>query len=764
MDRELLSRIGFHGAIHEGPPISLGLPEESSTSDLPMRACKKESKDISEKNSKAAPRDAKVSAATAVPATCSKAQPEQTAASAERSAKSTVSAADGPSSTAKNFLHEIIAKDLGPGGRCNARLGKTGDVIRTRFPPEPNGYLHLGHCKSICLNFGLAETFGGRCHLRFDDTNPTAEKDEYVESIQEDVKWLGFSWGENLFFASSYFDQLYEWAEYLVTKGLAYVDSQSHADMKKNRGSLFVPGVDSPYRSRTPEENLSLFREMRDGKHDEGSHILRAKVDMKHANMNMRDPPIYRIRKQSHHRTGDKWCVYPLYDFAHGQEDAIEGITHSICTLEFEAHRELYDWFTANLPLKTKPLQFEFARLNLTNTVMSKRKLLTLVEEKIVDGWDDPRMPTICGMRRRGVTPEALRTFCARIGVTTKYSWTDVNFLEEVIREDLEPQCARRMAVLNPLKVVIEDYPKDKVEETEAANHPSKSEMGSRKLKFCREIYIERDDFSENPPEGYFRLKPDGEVKLRHSYVIKLKEIKKNSAGEIDELICTHDPSTRDTLPTDRKVKGVIHWVSARHSLKPAAVRLYNYLLKVGAADATEESAAAVAEEEVDEEAEEVSDSDAKKKAFLKELNPESLIELQHAKLEESLKDAKPFERFQFERNAFFVVDKYSKSGSPPIFNRIVGLKESSFKPDKDDSAASRSRKEEQKRQAQEKDAKKSIYPKTMFLGQTDLYSEFDADGLPTKDASGEALPNKRIKKLRAEWEKQKKLFDSAGK
>lgn len=650
-------------------------------------------------------------------------------------------AKDGPT----NFLQEIIEKDLAEGGRCCHRVGMTGDVIRTRFPPEPNGYLHIGHAKSICTNFGLALKYGGRCHLRFDDTNPSTEETEYVESIQNDVKWLGFSYGEHLYYASDYFDQLYEWAELLINKGLAFVDSQNADEMKANRGTLHRPGTDSPYRTRTPEENLALFREMRDGKHPNGSHVLRAKINMAHPNMNMRDPPIYRILHKSHHRSGDKWCIYPLYDYAHGEEDAIEGITHSICTLEFEAHRELYNWFTANLPIDPAPHQFEFARLNVTNTVMSKRKLLKLVQEKIVEGWDDPRMPTICGLRRRGVRPEALRAFCANIGVTKNFSCVDVGLLEQTIREDLEPICARRLAVLSPLKVVIVDYPDDKIESIDAPNHTQKPELGTRKVTFSKNIWIERDDFAENPPPGYIRLQPGGEVKLRFAYVIKVADVIKDSTGEVTELRCTHDASTRDTLPTDRKVKGVIQWVSAAGVKEAKAVRLYDYLLKEDHADGQAEE-------------EEAEDEDSKKDDFFKKLNPNSLTELTNAKLEASLGSAAPMERFQFERAGFFVADKNSKKDEL-VFNRIVGLKESAFKPDRDEHAAARGRKEEQMKHARELEAKKLIDPKDMFRGETALYSAFDDDGVPTHAADGSALPKKRIKKLQTEWEKQKKLF-----
>eukprot|EP00933_Yihiella_yeosuensis_P074152 TRINITY_DN8299_c0_g2_i1.p1 TRINITY_DN8299_c0_g2~~TRINITY_DN8299_c0_g2_i1.p1 ORF type:complete len:740 (-),score=186.15 TRINITY_DN8299_c0_g2_i1:497-2716(-) len=737
MSLKYLSSIGI--PVPSAPIVQLGLPEATIEDISKQLHPQSSGKDASGKDGKAAAAKAE-SKAGAKP----KAAPKS---SAEKDAKTNASADPKES---KNFLQVEIDKTLAKGGRCASRAGKAGDVIRTRFPPEPNGYLHIGHAKSICINFGLAKQYGGRCHLRFDDTNPAAEETEYVDSIQEDVKWLGFDWGENLFFASSYFDQLYEWAEHLIKEGKAYVDSQSAEDIRKNRGNVTTPGTDSPFRSRTADENLKLFREMKAGKYKEGEHLLRAKIDMTSPNMNMRDPPMYRILHKEHHRTGNKWCIYPLYDFAHGQEDAIEGITHSICTLEFEAHRELYNWYRDNLPVKEKPHQYEFARLNVTNMVMSKRKLLRLVKEQVVDGWDDPRMPTICGMRRRGVTPEALRNFVTRIGVTTSLSTVDIGLLEETIREDLEPKVHRRMAVLYPIKVVIEDYPDGKVEEVTAANHPSRPEDGSRSLKFAKEIYIDREDFMEDPPESYFRLKPGGEVKLRACYVIKCKEVKKGKNGEIVELRCTHDPATRDTMPADRKVKGVIHWVSAKHCIRPK-VRLYNYLLRVGTPG---EEASPVVEEDDDD------DGKAAKDDFMKDINPDSLEELKDACLEESLKDAKPGERFQFERTAFFVCDKYSKANSL-VFNRIVGLKESSAKPDKDASADARSRKDAQAKALAEKDAKKKLDPKDMFKSQTDLYSKFDDDGVPTHAADGEPLPKARIKKLKQEWEKQKKLFES---
>jgi len=694
-----------------------------------------------------APSSPKASSSTA-PAKPAKQAASPKAKPAAKAASADAKAPKSASSTATNFLQEWIEGDLAPGGRCADRVGKKDDVIRCRFPPEPNGYLHIGHAKSICINFGNALKYGGRTHLRFDDTNPAAEETEYVDSIKEDVKWLGFDWGEHLCFTSDYFDQLYEWAEHLIKNGKAYVDSQSREDMKKNRGNVTTPGTNSAFRTRSAEENLKLFREMKAGKHAEGTHVVRAMVDMASPNMNMRDPPIYRILHKEHHRTGTKWKVYPIYDFAHGQSDAIEGITHSICTTEFEAHRPLYEWFIENLPIETPPMQREFARLNVTNTVMSKRKLLTLVREKVVDGWDDPRMPTICGMRRRGVRPEALKNFVERVGVTKGLSVTDVNLLEEIVRNDLDPIVDRRMVVLHPLKVTITDYPDKQVEEVEALNHPSKPEMGTRKLKFSKTLWIERDDFREDASDDYFRLKPDGEVKLRYSYAIKVKEIVKNKAGEVIELKCTHDPESRDKLPG--KIKGVIHWVSADHCATASSVRLYDYLLKSDGSEVAEPEK----EEEDGEEPAAAADP-----GFMKMINPESLVELKDVKIELSLLDAKPFDRFQFERNAFFVIDKNSKAGQPPVFNRIVGLKETGLKKEEDSKAQARSRKDEQAKQAAAKEAMKSIDPCEMFKSQTDLYSAFDEDGVPTLAADSEPLPKSRIKKLRAEWEKQKKLF-----
>lgn len=656
------------------------------------------------------------------------------------------------------FLQEWIDVDLAEGGRCENRKGLKGDVIRTRFPPEPNGYLHIGHAKAITVNFGLAEEFGGRCHLRFDDTNPAAEETEYVESILEDVKWLGYDPKEHIYYASGYFDQLYEWAEYLIKAGKAFVDSETKEEMSTKRSA----GVDSKFRNRSPDENLKLFQEMRDGKHKAGTHLLRMKGDMQNPNMSMRDMAIYRIIHMEHHRTGKKWCIYPLYDFAHGEEDAIEGITHSICTLEFESHRELYNWFTANLPIKQRPLQLEMSRLNVTTFLTSKRKLKVLVDQNVVDGWDDPRMSTISGMRRRGITPEALKAFILKCGVTRANGVTDVALLEDCVRDDLDPKVARRMVVLDPLKVVIEDYPEGKVEETDAANHPSDPAMGSRKLKFSREVWIEKTDFREEAPDSYFRLKPGGEVKLRYSYVIKVKEVIKNEAGEVIELRCTHDPATRDAMPTDRKVKGVIHWVSAKHAASHK-VRMYDYLIKPEPANSTAEAAPEAEAEEEDEDDDTAGAVvvDAKMKEFLKNINPNSLVELSSAKFEESLSEAKVLDRFQFERNGFFTVDRNSTVGGTLIFNLTIGMKESGLAKTESVNAAARSRKDEQEKQKAEKDSKKNVDPKQMFRLQADSYSKFDDEGVPTHDAAGEALPKSRCKKLKQEWDKQKKLFEA---
>src|SRR6266508_2430009 len=471
--------------------------------------------------------------------------------------------------TAGNFIREIVESDL--------RSGKHRRVV-TRFPPEPNGYLHIGHAKSICLNFGLALEHGGVCHLRFDDTNPSTESVEYAEAIQADVRWLGFDWGDRMFYASGYFEQLYEYAVQLITKGKAYVDSLSAEEIRQYRGTLTEPGKDSPYRNRSVEESLDLFARMRAGEFKDGTHVLRAKIDMASPNVNMRDPTMYRIRHVAHYRTGDQWCIYPTYDYAHPISDALEGITHSICTLEFEDHRPLYDWFLDNLPVPSRPRQYEFARLNLTYTVLSKRVLTELVRGGHVEGWDDPRMPTLAGLRRRGVPPEAIRDFVKRIGVAKANSVVDTAMFDFSVREVLNRQAQRRMAVLRPLKVVIENYPQGQSEELEAVNHPDDPAAGTRKVRFGRELYVERDDFMENPPKKFFRLSPGKEVRLRYAYFITCREVVKNAAGEVVELRCSYDPATRGgNAPDGRKVKATIHWVSAADSL-PAEIRLYNAL------------------------------------------------------------------------------------------------------------------------------------------------------------------------------------------
>ncbi len=546
-------------------------------------------------------------------------------------------------SRTRNFLEQIITEDLQEG-----RMKK----IITRFPPEPNGYLHIGHAKSICLNFGLAETFGGSCNLRFDDTNPSKEEMEYVESIQEDVQWLGFSW-DSLCYASDYFDRFYQWALELVRQGLAYVDHQNAEEIRATRGTLTEPGKDSPYRNRSPEENEELFEKMRAGKFPEGECVLRAKIDMSHSNINMRDPVLYRILKQSHHRTGNAWCIYPMYDFAHGYEDAIEGVTHSICTLEFEDHRPLYDWFLDNVSVPSRPRQYEFARLNLTYTVMSKRLLKALVDRKIVDSWDDPRMPTISGLRRRGCSPRALRRFCREIGVSKANSMVDIEFLYYVLREELNAEAPRVMAVLNPLKVVIENYPEDKVEYLEAENNPEDPQSGTRQVPFSREIYIEAQDFLENPPNKFFRLAPGREVRLKHAYFITCQRVQRNEAGEITTLYCTYDPETRGgDAPDGRRVKGTLHWVSVPHALS-AEVRLYDTLFTLKDMSKMEGG-----------------------KTYEDYLNPESLVVLKECKVEPSLENATPEDRFQFMRQGYFVVDRRSTSECP-VFNRIVSLKDS---------------------------------------------------------------------------------------
>ncbi|MBU2538391.1 MAG: glutamine--tRNA ligase/YqeY domain fusion protein [Proteobacteria bacterium] len=542
-----------------------------------------------------------------------------------------------------DFIRTIVANDLASGKH---------DQIVTRFPPEPNGYLHIGHAKSICLNFGIAkENTGARCHLRFDDTNPTKEEQEYVESIKDNVRWLGFDWGEHLYFASDYFDQLYEYAEHLITTGKAYVCDLSAEDTRSYRGTLTEPGRNSPFRERSVEENLDLFRRMRGGEYPDGTRVLRAKIDMASGNMNMRDPVLYRILHASHHRTGDTWCIYPMYDYTHPISDALEGVTHSLCTLEFADHRPLYDWTLDNLPTPCHPRQIEFARLNLSYTVVSKRKLLQLVNERHVAGWDDPRMPTLSGIRRRGYTPAALRSFCEKIGVAKKDSVVDVALLEHCVREDLNETAVRVMGVLAPLKVVITNYPEDRTENLTAQNHPQQPEMGERQVPFSREVYIEREDFMEEPAKKFFRLAPGREVRLRYAYFIKCEKVIKDETGEIIELHCTYDPETLGgSAPDGRKVKGTIHWVSAAHGI-PAEVRLYDRLF-------TEESPDA---------------GGADFKAFV---NPESLVVLGDCLVEASLANAEPGSRYQFERQGYFCVDTKDSKGDKPVFNRTVTLRD----------------------------------------------------------------------------------------
>ncbi len=543
-----------------------------------------------------------------------------------------------------NFIRTIIENDLAS-GKCKK--------VVTRFPPEPNGYLHIGHAKSICLNFGLARDYGGVCHLRFDDTNPTKEDVEYVESIMEDVHWLGFDWQDKLFYASDYFDQLYEYAEMLIKDGKAYVCDLSQEEIRATRGTLTVPGTESPYRNRSVEENLDLFRRMKAGEFEEGSRCLRAKIDMSSPNVNMRDPVIYRIRKAEHHRTGNKWVIYPMYDYTHCISDAIEGITHSLCTLEFEDHRPLYDWFLDQLPVPCHPQQIEFARLNLSYTVMSKRKLLELVQSGTVRGWDDPRMPTLAGMRRRGFTPEAIRDFVDRIGVAKADSLVDYELLQFCVREDLNKKANRVMAVLHPLKVTIENYPEDQVEEFEAINNPEDESAGTRMVPFCKYLYIEQDDFSENPPKGWHRLSPGAEVRLKHAYYITCKEVIKDESGTVTELICTYDPSSRGGwTPDARKVKGTIHWVSARHSFD-AEIRLYENLFTIPNINDIEEG-----------------------KDYRDYLNPNSIKVLKNCKLEPSLKEVTIGEKFQFLRQGYFSVD-YDSTADNLVFNLIVTLKDS---------------------------------------------------------------------------------------
>jgi glutaminyl-tRNA synthetase len=549
-----------------------------------------------------------------------------------------------------DFIREMIAADLA--------AGRNGGQVVTRFPPEPNGYLHIGHAKSICLNFGLAQENApnARCHLRFDDTNPTKEEVEYVDSIMADVKWLGFDWGTHLFYASDYFEKLYQFAEQLIAKGLAYVDDQTQEEMRHNRGTLTTPGTRSVYAERSVEENLDLFRRMRAGEFKEGEKVLRAKIDMASVNMHMRDPALYRILHAHHHRTGDAWCIYPMYDYAHPLSDALESITHSLCTLEFEIHRPLYEWLINNVDgLPGQPSQREFARLNLTYTVMSKRKLLRLVKEDLVHGWDDPRMPTISGLRRRGITAAAIRSFCKTIGLTKFNSLTEIALLEHAIREDLNKISHRAYGVLRPIKVVLTNYPEDQVEHFEAANHPEDPTAGTRQVPLCRELYIESDDFMEFPSEGFHRLKPGGEVRLKFAFCIICQEVIKDEAGNIIELRCTYDDTTRHgKKPEGRtKPKGIIHWVSARHAID-APVRLYDRLFTVETPDAD-------AGEDGD---------------FTQFLNAASLEVIPAAKLEPSLKDAAPGSHWQFERVAYFYADPIESKLGAPVFNRTVTLKD----------------------------------------------------------------------------------------
>jgi glutaminyl-tRNA synthetase len=551
------------------------------------------------------------------------------------------SSADRPS---RNFIQQIIDADRA--------AGKNGGRVHTRFPPEPNGYLHIGHAKSICLNFGLAQEFAGKFNLRFDDTNPTKEEQEYVDSIIDDVRWLGGNWEDRLFYASDYFQQLYDWAIQLIKEGKAYVCDLSAEEVRAHRGTLSEPGKNSPYRNRSVEENLDLFERMEKGEFPDGARTLRAKIDMASPNINMRDPVMYRIKHASHHRSGDRWCIYPSYDYTHGQSDSIEGITHSICTLEFENHRPLYDWFCKELRIH-HPQQIEFARLNLTYTVMSKRKLLQLVQEKHVSGWDDPRMLTIRGLRRRGYTPEAIRAFCERIGVAKFNSTIDMAWLEDAIREDLNERAPRVMAVLRPLKVVITNYPEGKVEELEAANHPQKAEMGTRKVPFSRELYIEADDFMEDAPKKFFRLAPGREVRLRYAYFITCTKVVKDKAGNITELRCTYDPSTRGgNAPDGRKVKGTIHWVSAPQAVS-AELRIYDHLFSTEYPDDAPEG-----------------------ETFLDNINPHSLEIVRDAKLEPSLAKAEPAKHFQFERLGYFFTDPVDSKPGKPVFNRTATLRD----------------------------------------------------------------------------------------
>ncbi|GAB7025797.1 glutamine--tRNA ligase/YqeY domain fusion protein [Geotalea toluenoxydans] len=557
----------------------------------------------------------------------------------ESTVNSNVSAPEATATT--NFIRNIVEEDL--------KCGKHKTIV-TRFPPEPNGYLHIGHAKSICLNFGLARDFGGRCHLRFDDTNPAKEDVEYAEAIKENVRWLGFDWGKHLYYASDYFEQLYQWAEQLIRQGDAYVEDLTAEEIRAHRGTLTEPGKESPCRSRTSEENLELFRRMRAGEFADGAKVLRAKIDMASPNLNLRDPVMYRILHTPHPHAGDKWCIYPMYDFAHGQSDSIEGITHSVCTLEFADHRPLYEWFLERLGIY-QPHQYEFARLNLTYTVMSKRKLLQLVQDGDVSGWDDPRMPTLSGLRMRGYTPESIRSFCDQIGVGKSDSWIDMSILEECVRNDLNIRAPRAMAVLRPLKLVIDNYPADMTEEFEAANHPNDPAMGSRMVPFAKEIYMEQDDFLEEPPKGFFRLAPGREVRLRYAYIVKCESIVKDEAGKIVEVHCSYDPASRGgSAPDGRKIKGTIHWVSAPHAVK-AEVRLYDRLFTVPNPDKGGQD-------------------------FKTFINKDSLQVLDTACLEPDLAKAAPGSSYQFERQGYFHVSSPADDGRP-VFNRTATLRDS---------------------------------------------------------------------------------------
>ena len=556
-----------------------------------------------------------------------------------------IEAGNEPEKKTLNFIEEFIENDISN--------GKNGGRVHTRFPPEPNGYLHIGHAKSICLNFGIGKKYNGKTNLRFDDTNPTKEDVEYVDSIKEDIKWLGFDWDAE-YYASDYFQQLYEWAVRLIKEGKAYVDDLSQEEASEYRGTPTQPAKPSPYRDRSVEENLDLFERMKNGEFPNGAKTLRAKIDLASPNMHMRDPIMYRILHQKHHRTGNQWCIYPMYDYAHGQSDSIEGITHSICTLEFEVHRPLYDWFIRTLNIHA-PQQIEFARLNLSYTVMSKRKLLQLVQEKYVSGWDDPRMPTICGLRRRGYTPESIKLFAEKIGVAKRDNVIDVSLLEWCVREDLNKKARRVMVVMNPVKLVIDNYPEGQTEELDAINNPEDESMGTRKVKFSRELYIEREDFMENPPKKFFRLSPGTEVRLRYAYFVKCTHVVKDAQGNITEIHCTYDPASRGgNSPDGRKVKSTIHWVSAPHA-QDVEVRVFDRLFKVPAPDEVEEG-----------------------KTFLDNLNPDSLQVLPHCKAEAFLQgfENKPLEHFQFERMGYFSIDPDSVKENRLIFNRTVNLKD----------------------------------------------------------------------------------------